>query len=183
MNWIEMIFLLLGGLGLFFYGIRQFSDALQALGGDIVRKIFGVVTKNRVLGVLTGIVVTCLVQSSSVSTVLTIGFVNAGLMQLTQAISIIFGANIGTTITGWIIAIKIGKYGMHMVGVGAFPLLFTKDTRWQNFGRVIFGLGLVFIGLETMSDAFRPLRTYQPFLILRRVLLCQLLPAWSWVVF
>jgi phosphate:Na+ symporter len=105
-----------------------------------------------------------IVQSSSVTSVMVVGFVNAGLMGLTQAIGVIFGSNIGTTITGWIISIKIGKYGLLLVGLGIFPALFAKSDKWKHLGRILFGVGLIFTGLETMSDAFKPLRNNESFL-------------------
>ncbi len=111
-----------------------------------------------------GLVVTCIIQSSSVTTVMTVGFVNAGLMSLTQAIGVIFGANIGTTITGWIISIKVDKYGLLLVGLGFVPGLFSKSEKWQHIGKAVLGVGLVFMGLQTMSSAFVPLRENQAFL-------------------
>jgi phosphate:Na+ symporter len=163
-NWLDTSLVFLGGLGFFFYGIKQFSSALQAMSGGLIKKVLASLTANRILGVMVGVALTCLVQSSSVITVMTVGFVNAGMMSLVQAISIIFGSNIGTTITGWIIAIKIGKYGIHMIGLGALPMLFLKDERWKKLGSILFALGLIFIGLETMSGAFKPLRSDPGFL-------------------
>jgi phosphate:Na+ symporter len=111
-----------------------------------------------------GLLVTCIIQSSSVTTVMTVGFVNAGLMTLNQAIGVIFGANIGTTITGWIISVKVDKYGLLLVGLGFIPGLFSKSEKWQHLGKSILGVGLVFLGLQTMSAAFVPLRENQAFL-------------------
>ena len=105
MEVFKIIYSVLGGLGIFFYGMKSMSEALQSVAGDVIKNIINTLTKNRVYALLVGIIVTMLVQSSSVTTVMVVGFVNAGLMQLTQAIGIIFGANIGTTITGWIISI------------------------------------------------------------------------------
>src|SRR5690606_30805378 len=116
------------------------------------------------MGVAVGMLVTSIVQSSSVTTVMVVGLVNAGLMELTQAIGVIFGANIGTTITGWIIAIKVGKYGLLLVGVGIFPLLFAKRDKIKQFGSLLLALGFVFMGLELMSAAFKPLRGSEAFL-------------------
>ena len=163
-NWFDTILVFLGGLGLFFYGMKQLSTSLQAMSGDLIKKVLASLTANRFLGVCVGTFLTALIQSSSVMTVMTVSFVNAGLMNLAQAISIIFGANIGTTITGWIIAIKIGKYGLHLIGLGAFPTLFFKDGRWKVVGSIIFALGLIFFGLQTMSGAFKPLRTDPTFM-------------------
>jgi phosphate:Na+ symporter len=158
------IYTLLGGLGIFFFGMKFMSDGLQAVAGDVIRKIINSLTSNRVMAVAVGLLVTCIVQSSSVTTVMTVGFVNASLMTLKQGIGVIMGANIGTTITGWIISIKVEKYGLLMVGLGFIPALFAKSDRWQHIGRALLGVGLVFIGLQTMSGAFVPLRSNQAFL-------------------
>lgn len=158
------IYTLLGGLGIFFFGMKFMSDGLQAVAGDVIRKVINSLTSNRFMAVGVGLIVTCIVQSSSVTTVMVVGFVNASLMSLTQAIGVIFGANIGTTITGWIISIKVEKYGLLMVGLGFIPALFSKSDRWENLGRALLGIGLVFIGLQTMSASFTPLRDNQTFL-------------------
>lgn len=164
MEAFNIIYTLLGGLGIFFFGMKFMSDGLQAIAGDAIRKIINSITSNRFMAVGVGLLVTCIVQSSSVTTVMTVGFVNAGLMSLTQAIGVIFGANIGTTITGWIISIKVEKYGLLLVGLGFIPGLFSKSEKWQHIGKAILGVGLVFIGLQTMSGAFVPLRDNQAFL-------------------
>lgn len=164
MEAFNIIYTLLGGLGMFFFGMKFMSDGLQAIAGDAIRKIINSLTSNRFMAVGVGLVVTCLIQSSSVTTVMTVGFVNAGLMSLTQAIGVIFGANIGTTITGWIISIKVDKYGLLLVGLGFIPGLFSKSEKWQHIGKSVLGVGLVFIGLQTMSAAFVPLRSNQAFL-------------------
>lgn len=164
MEAFNIIYTLLGGLGIFFFGMKFMSDGLQAIAGDAIRKIINSLTSNRFMAVGVGLIVTCIIQSSSVTTVMTVGFVNAGLMSLTQAIGVIFGANIGTTITGWIISIKVDKYGLLLVGLGFIPGLFSKSEKWQHIGRAILGVGLVFMGLQTMSSAFIPLRENQAFL-------------------
>lgn len=164
MEAFTIIYTLLGGLGIFFFGMKFMSDGLQAVAGDVIRKIINSITSNRFMAVGVGLIVTCLVQSSSVTSVMTVGFVNAGLMNLTQAIGVIFGANIGTTITGWIISIQVDKYGLLLVGLGFIPALFSKSDKFQHFGRALLGVGLVFIGLKTMSAAFVPLRENQAFL-------------------
>lgn len=164
MEAFTIIYTLLGGLGIFFFGMKFMSDGLQAVAGDVIRKIINSITANRFMAVGVGLLVTMIVQSSSVTTVMTVGFVNAGLMNLTQAIGVIFGANIGTTITGWIISIHIDKYGLLLVGLGFVPGLFSKTEKWQHLGRAVLGIGLVFIGLQTMSSAFVPLRENQAFL-------------------
>lgn len=164
METFKIIYTVLGGLGIFFYGMKMMSDALQQAGSDLITKVINSLTTNRVMAVVVGMIVTMIVQSSSVTTVMVVGFVNAGLMQLTQAIGVIFGSNIGTTITGWIISIKVGKYGLLFVGLGIFPILFSKNIKWQHTGRVLFGVGLIFMGLNFMSGAFKPLRTNPEFL-------------------
>ncbi len=164
MEVFKIIYTVLGGLGIFFYGMKSMSEALQSVAGEMIKSIINTLTKNRVSALLVGIVVTMLVQSSSVTTVMVVGFVNAGLMQLNQAIGVVFGANIGTTITGWIISIKVGKYGLLFIGLGIFPMLFGKTNKWRQIGRIFFGIGMIFFGLKLMSDAFKPLRTMPEFL-------------------
>ena len=164
METFKIIYTVLGGLCIFFYGMKTMSDALQQAASEVIRNVINSLTTNRVLAVIVGMIVTMIVQSSSVTTVMTVGFVNAGLMQLTQAIGVIFGSNIGTTITGWIISIKVGKYGLLMIGLGIFPALFSNSNKVQNIGRVLFGVGMIFLGLELMSGAFKPLRTNAQFL-------------------
>lgn len=164
MEVFKIIYTVLGGLGVFFYGMKSMSEALQSVAGDMIKTIISTLTKNRISALVVGIVVTMLVQSSSVTTVMVVGFVNAGLMQLHQAIGIIFGANIGTTITGWIISIKVGKYGLLFIGIGIFPLLFGKTNNLRQLGRIIFGIGMIFFGLDLMSGAFKPLRNMPEFL-------------------
>ena len=152
-----------GGLGIFLLGMKHMSEGLQAVSGDRLRKMISAVTNNRVMGVLVGIAVTCLVQSSSVTTVMVVGFVNSGIMSLMQAIGVIFGANIGTTITGWILVLKIGKYGLPMLGIAAFLFLFSKNERARYIGMAIMGIGMVFFGLELMKNGFKPLRSLDEF--------------------
>ncbi|HMB16030.1 MAG TPA: Na/Pi cotransporter family protein [Pelovirga sp.] len=165
-----MAYTAIGGLGIFILGMKFLSDSLQLLSGGVIRKVISSLTSNRFLAVLVGISVTAFVQSSTISTVMVVGLVNAGLMQLTQAIGFILGANIGTTITGWILAIKIGKYGLLLVGLGIFPMLFSKNDRITATARTLVALGLIFFGLEIMSDAFRPLRSDESFMNLMLIL-------------
>ena len=164
MNWFELIYKFLGGLGVFFFGMKFLSEGLQAVAGSMIKRVIRALTTNRILAVLVGTFVTTLVQSSSVTTVMVVGLVNAGLMELTQAIGVILGANIGTTITGWIIAIKVGKYGLLFVGVGIFPMLFANRDNFKQIGKVCVALGFIFLGLEFMSGAFKPLRSNEGFL-------------------
>lgn len=164
MDWFKLFYELFGGLAIFFFGMKNLSDSLQAISGQVIKKVINSLTSNPIIAVLVGLIVTTIVQSSSITTVMVVGFVNAGLMSLTQAIGVILGANIGTTITGWIIAIKVGKYSMLLLAIGILPMLFSKNEKVSGWGRVLFATGLVFLGLQFMSDAFKPLRTNGDFL-------------------
>ena len=150
---MKMIFGLIGGLGIFLLGMKYMSEGMQAVAGAGLRRIIGMATNNRILAILVGLAVTCLVQSSSITTVMVIGFVNSGLMTLMQAIGVIMGSNIGTTITGWILVLKIGKYGLPILGLAAFAYLFTKGDRVRYIAMAIMGIGMVFFGLELMKNA------------------------------
>ena len=150
---LELIFQLLGGLGIFLLGMKSMSDGMQAVAGSSLRRLIGVVTDNRLTATVVGIFVTCVVQSSSITTVMVVGFVNSGVMALSQAIGVIMGANIGTTITGWILVLKIGKYGLPILGAAAFGYLFSKNERRRYTAMAIMGVGMVFFGLELMKDA------------------------------
>lgn len=155
---------LVGGLALFLFGLDQMSDALKLIAGDGMKKILAKLTTNRFTGALAGALVTAIVQSSSVTTVLVVGFISAGLMSLTQSIGVIMGANIGTTITAQLIAFKITHYSLLLVATGFFMLFCSKNERVRHYGHMIMGLGLIFFGMHLMSDGTQPLRTYQPFM-------------------
>lgn len=144
---------IVGGLGLFLLGMKNMSDGMQAVAGSSLRRMISAVTDNRIMATVVGVIVTCVVQSSSITTVMVVGFVNSGLMQLTQAVGVIMGANIGTTITGWILVLKIGKYGLPILGAAAFVNLFSKSDRYRYWAMAIMGVGMVFFGLELMKDA------------------------------
>lgn len=159
MNYFEIAYTAIGGLGLFFIGLKFLSEGLQSGSTEALQRILATLTKNRVLAVLAGLGITAFVQSSSISTVMTVSLVNAGLMELKQAIGVILGANIGTTLTGWILSIKVGKYGLLFIGLGIFPMIASKSSRFSAIGKVVVALGLIFTGLEFMSGAFTPLRT------------------------
>ncbi|MDQ0351031.1 phosphate:Na+ symporter [Alkalibacillus filiformis] len=159
----QMIFLFVGGLGLFLFGIKYMGDGLQRSAGDKLRDILDRFTTNPFMGVLAGIVVTVLLQTSTGTTVLTIGLVNAGFMTLRQAIGVIMGANIGTTVTAFIIGIDISAYALPILAVGTFLLFFFKNKKVVYFGQTVFGFGAIFYGLELMSDGLRPLRGMQAF--------------------
>lgn len=159
----DMLFQVVGGLGIFLLGMKYMSEGMQAIAGRRLRRMISVVTDNRLAGVGTGTLVTCIVQSSSITTVLVVGFATSGLMALHQAIGVIMGANIGTTITGWILVLKIGKYGLPILGTGAFVYLFSKVERRRFTALAIMGLGMVFFGLVLMKDGFKPVRSIPAF--------------------
>ena len=162
-NWQEIIFQFLGGLGLFLYSIRMMGDGLQQAAGDRLRFYIDKYTSNPFLGVLVGIGLTALIQSSSGVTVITVGLVSAGLLTLRQAIGIVMGANIGTTITSFIIGFKLGDYALPMLFLGAVCLFFTQKRSVNNVGRVLFGIGGIFFALNLMSGAMEPLKGLQAF--------------------
>lgn len=161
--YLDIAFNVLGGLGIFLFGMDSMSSGMQKLAGQRLKKILALLTTNRVVAVLMGMLVTMLVQSSSVSTVMTIGFVNASLLTLKQALGVIFGANIGTTITGWILVLNIGKYGLPMVGAGAILYMFLKDEKAKTRALTFMGLGMIFLGLQLMSNGLKPVRSMPEF--------------------
>ncbi len=163
-NWGVMGMSLFGGLALFLFGMEQMSEALKAVAGERMKSILARLTSNRFMGAITGAFITAVIQSSSVTTVLVVGFVSAGLMSMVQSIGVIMGANIGTTITAQIVAFKVTKAALLMVGVGFSMLFFSKHDRIKQYGTMLMGLGLVFFGMSVMSEAMSPLRDYQPFL-------------------
>jgi phosphate:Na+ symporter len=159
---IEIVFTLVGGLGLFFLGMRTMSEALRKVAGDSFKKTLEIVTKKPVFGLLIGTFVTALIQSSSATTVMTVGFVNAGLLSLRQAISIVLGANIGTTLTAWLVSFlaifKITRYALPLIGIGFFLTMLGKTQKLRRWGQLLLGFGLLFVGLGFIKDAFGPLR-------------------------
>ncbi|HFK1684875.1 sodium:phosphate symporter [Bacillus sp. AFS051223] len=159
----DMIFQFIGGLGIFLFGIKYMGDGLQQAAGDRLRDILDRFTTNPLMGVLAGMLVTVLIQSSSGTTALTVGLVSAGFMTLRQAIGVIMGANIGTTVTAFIIGIKIGEYALPIMAIGAILLFFFKNKKVHSFGQVIFGFGMLFFGLELMSTGMKPLRSLESF--------------------
>lgn len=159
----QLVFGLIGGLGLFLFGMKIMSEGLQKIAGDRMRKILAALTNNRLVGTLVGLSVTAIIQSSSATTVMVVGFVNAGLMSLMQAIGVILGANIGTTITAQLIAFKITKFALPAIGVGAGMRLFAKNRRWSYVGEVVLGFGLLFFGMATMKEAFDPIKASEEF--------------------
>lgn len=154
---------LLGGLALFLYGMQMMSNGLEAAAGNKMRGILEKLTSNRILAVVVGAGITAVIQSSSATTVMVVGFVNSGMMQLKQAIGVIMGANIGTTITGQLIALDVGALAPLIAFVGVALVVFTKRQMLHHWGQIIAGLGVLFIGMEMMSTAMMPLRDSQTF--------------------
>ncbi len=159
----DIVFLVIGGLGLFLFGMRIMSEGLRRVAGDGMRRVLRILTRNVFVSVLAGAGVTCLVQSSSATTVMVVGFVNAGLMTLKQAIGVIMGANIGTTITAWLVsligflkALKITNYALPAIGIGLLVNMAGR-RQWKHWGSALLGFGLLFFGLSLMKDAFGPL--------------------------
>ncbi len=159
---ISSILSLLAGLGLFLYGIRVMGDGLEQAAGDKMKRLLEVLTKNKLLAVLVGALVTGVIQSSSATTVMVVGFVNAGLLQLSQAIGVIMGANIGTTVTSLMLSVEV-NFGFLFAAMGGIILLFGNKGKLYNLGQIFMGLGILFVGMQTMTDAMTPLRDWQGF--------------------
>ena len=160
---ISNLFMFAGGLGMFLYGMHSMSGGIQKTAGNKMKELLGILTSNHITAVLVGALVTAIIQSSGATTVMVVGFVNAGIMTLTQAIGVIMGANIGTCITAWIVSLgQLGDafkafspslYAPLLVGIGAFLIMFSKKAKKQTIGEILVGLGLLFIGLDFMGDA------------------------------
>lgn len=162
---VEMIFKFVGGLGMFLYGMNVMADGLQKSAGARMKRLMGILTNNRILAILVGTLVTAIIQSSSATTVMIVGFVNAGIMNLSQAVGVIMGANVGTTVTSWLVSMS--EWGAFMkpeffapllIGVGAFVMLFAKKDMKKQIGEILVGFGVLFIGLSFMSGAITPYR-------------------------
>ncbi len=151
---------LLGGLGLFLYGLQLMADGLQKTAGDRLRRLLEILTSTPLIGVVVGTIVTILVQSSSATTVMVVGFVNAGLMTLKQAVSVIMGANIGTTVTAFMVSLKLTELALPAVGIGFILMLIGKRKTTRYIGQAILGFGLLFLGMKVMGDTMKPLKTY-----------------------
>ena len=169
-DWLMMTVELLGGLAIFLFGMMQMEEGLKAVAGERMKGILATLTVNRFMGVGTGALVTAVIQSSSVTTVLVVGFISAGLMSLSQSVGVIMGANIGTTITAQIVAFKITKAALGMIAVGFAMLFLAKNDNTKHYGGMLMGLGMVFFGMHVMSEAMEPLRSFQPFLDLMRTM-------------
>ena len=165
-EYISSLFEFAGGIGMFLYGMNTMADGMQRSAGGKMKKLLGYLTSNRVLAIIVGAVITAIIQSSGATTVMVVGFVNAGLMTLVQAVGVIMGANIGTTITAWIVSLgQLGDaakvmnpsfYAPFLIGIGAFVILFSKKDKVKNAGEIIVGIGLLFEGLTFMSSSIAP---------------------------
>lgn len=160
---MEIAISLLGGLGLFLYGMNLMAEGLQKAAGDKLKKIVEKLTSNTIMGVLVGTVVTAIIQSSSAATVMVVGFVNAGIMNLTQAIGVIMGANIGTTVTAQIVSFKLEAIAPVALGIGIILYLFSKKQKTKELATILLGFGILFTGMEFMKDAVKPLAEYEGF--------------------
>lgn len=164
MDWLDLILSFLGGFGLFLFGMEYMGEGLRKAAGSKMKNILGALTRNRLLGVLVGAGVTALIQSSSATTVMVVGFVNVGLLSLKQAVGVIMGANIGTTITSWIVALgewteflKPAVLAPIFIVVGVVLIMFSKNAQLKSIGQILFGFGGLFLGLDMMSSAAKPL--------------------------
>ncbi len=165
MQHVEMLFRFIGGLGMFLYGMNVMANGLQKSAGDKMKHLLEFLTRNRLMGILVGAGVTAIIQSSSATTVMVVGFVNAGLMNLTQAVGVIMGANIGTTVTAWLVSmsewgafLKPEFFAPLLIGIGAFLILFSKKEKILDISEILIGFGVLFIGLSFMSDSITPYR-------------------------
>lgn len=155
---LDIVFKIVGGLSIFLIGMKYLSDAVQALAGRRMRRMIGAVTDNPLIACATGTAVTALIQSSSVTTVMLVGLVNAGVMNLPQAIGVMLGADIGTTVTAWIVSLDVLQYGLPMLGVSGMVYLFSKSERTRYTAMLVLGVGMIFFGLEVMKNGLYPLR-------------------------
>lgn len=160
---MDIVISLVGGLGLFLYGMSLMGDGLQKSAGDKLKRIIELLTSNIIMGVLVGTVVTAIIQSSSATTVMVVGFVNAGIMGLSQAIGVIMGANIGTTITAQLVSFKLEGLAPISLGIGIILYLFSSKSRTKNIAEILLGFGILFTGMEFMKDAVKPLSEFKGF--------------------
>ena len=167
-HWNFLIMGLLGGLSLFLYGMAKMSEGMKKTAGDRMRSILAALTSNRVIGMTVGAFVTMIIQSSSATTVMLVSFVQAELMTYASAISIILGANIGTTITAQLVAFKLTDYALLMITIGFVMTMFSENDTIKHIGEAILGFGILFFGMKLMSDSMKPLRSFQPFIDIMR---------------
>lgn len=154
----------IGGLALFLFGMDVMTRSLKQVAGDYMKTLLGRMTSNRFVGLATGATITAIIQSSSITTVLLVGFISAGLMSNAQSVAVILGANIGTTVTAQILALKVTEFALPILAAGFFVSFTARREEWQQYGLIVLGLGFVFFGMSIMGDAMTPLRSYQPFL-------------------
>jgi phosphate:Na+ symporter len=163
-SWFFLVAGLAGGLALFLYGMTKMSEGMKHSTGNKMRAILAALTRHRIIGLIAGAFVTCVIQSSSATTVMLISFVQAGLMSFVNSLAVILGADIGTTITAQLIAFKLTDYALMMIAIGFGLQMFSKNENTRNIGNVILGFGILFFGMKLMSDAMEPLRTYPAFI-------------------
>lgn len=162
-NMAEVMIQLIGGLGLFLYGMNVMGEGLQKSAGDRMKSIVEILTKNRIMAVFVGMIVTAIIQSSSATTVMVVGLVNAGIMNLTQSVGIIMGSGIGTTITAQLVSINLTALAPFSIAVGVIINLTTKDPKIKKYAEILIGFGILFMGMDIMKSACKPLRSYTPF--------------------
>ena len=175
LEWGAIVTQLGGGLALFLYGMRRMTESLKTVAGGAMKNLLAKLTANRFTAAVAGALITAVIQSSSVTTVLVVGFVSAGLLNLSQSIGVILGANVGTTVTAQIIAFQVYKYGLLMIGAGFFTEILARRERVRQWGTALMGLGLIFVGMELMSIATGPIREWPPFVDLMQSLRSPLL--------
>ncbi|HIA31562.1 MAG TPA: Na/Pi cotransporter family protein, partial [Candidatus Marinimicrobia bacterium] len=158
-SFILIIIGLFGGLGMFLYGMEMMSDGMKMTAGNSMRAILKKLTSNRFIAVFVGAFITMIIQSSSATTVMLVSFVNSGLLNFVQALGVILGSNIGSTVTAQIVAFKVTDYALLLIAVGSIMTLFSKKDSAKHIGFVILGFGLLFYGMKVMSDTMKPLRT------------------------
>jgi phosphate:Na+ symporter len=163
-EWFPLVAAFVGGLGLFLYGLRELTEALKLLAGDRLREILGRLTRNRVAGLLTGAAATAVLQASAITTVVAVGFVSAGVLTVVQAVSVVLGANIGTTVTAQIISFDVNAWALVLVAFGAFGVMSVRRRRWHPQARVLLGLGLLFVAMQVMAEGMAPLRGNSSFI-------------------
>lgn len=157
MSIITPILQLIGSLGFLLYGMKLMSDGVQKSAGEKLQRALSVVTGNRYIGILTGLIITMVIQSSGATTAMVVTFVNAGLLTLTQSVGVIFGANIGTTITGQLVSFNLSKYAPLFLFIGVIMTMFIKKPTAQKIGQVVLGFGVLFMGIKTMSGSMEAL--------------------------
>ena len=163
-DWFQLGMGLFGGLALFLAGLDMLSNGLKKAAGETLKMLLSKLTTNRFMGALTGAIVTGILNSSSVTTVLVVSFITAGVMSLSQSVGVIMGANIGSTVTAQLLAFNLSAYALLPIAIGFFMTFIAKREKVKYYGMMVMGLGLVFFGMGMMSDAMGPLRSFEPFI-------------------